>query len=439
MVRAPLARQQNAARRGSRPIDRARLTRSQLVEVVANARGHGVEVEVVVESVESADGGVVAVGGGGDGLFVFVILLRRESAVPFCVRSGVSTVISSRGGMPDEPWVVQGSAVARAAHGVQTARERGEIFRDVVRVVPEASLRRADVGVGVTRRSAREPGALEVRRVTGRVREVREAAHGVLQAAHRVRRAIDAGGERRCSALRGAETVVAGVRARPAADLALRGVVQRFDDRVNDFVHPRRGFRLDGVLDPEKRVVRAIRVRAVTRTAVERTVMPVADTVRAVETRARVVDIPGAVSSGSAPAQRRVRGHVPLDVVVRVPQAGHGEQNEKHHDRAYDHDRLLPTPAEPVVRGFLLAPHRGAVDGARSRRASERHERPRAVVWRGRRRSRRLDRLVGRRLCEGEVDVRSAQLPFGTVWREKRVLAAHARTEPSARRARSSR
>jgi hypothetical protein len=96
VVRAPLARQQNTARRGSRPIDRARLTRSQLVEVVANARD-GVEVEVV-ESVESADGGVVAVGGGGDGVFVFVILLRRESAVPFCVRSGVSTVISSWGG-----------------------------------------------------------------------------------------------------------------------------------------------------------------------------------------------------------------------------------------------------------------------------------------------------------------------------------------------------
>ena len=237
--------------------------------------------------------------------------------------------------MPDEPRVVQGSAVARAAHGVQTARERGEIFRDVVRVVPEASLRCADVlrriGVGVTRRSAREPRELEVRRVTGRVREVRETAHGVLQAAHRVRRALDAGGERRCSALRVAETVVAVVRARPAANPALRGVVQRFDNRVHDFVHPRLGFRLDGVVDgaPEKRVVRAIRVRAVTRTdamrrAVERTVMPVADTVRAVEARARVVDIPGGVSSGSAPAQRRVRGHVPLDVVVRVPQARHG-------------------------------------------------------------------------------------------------------------------
>ena len=81
VVRAPLARQQNAARRGGRPIDHARLTRSRLVEVVVNARD-GVEVEVVevVESVESADGGVVAGGnGGGDGMFVFVILRRRES------------------------------------------------------------------------------------------------------------------------------------------------------------------------------------------------------------------------------------------------------------------------------------------------------------------------------------------------------------------------
>ena len=280
--------------------------------------------------------------------------------------------------MPDEPRVE--GAVARAARGVQAALQLGQLRRRIVGV-PEA--RKPSAFAHVVQKGEPIGVTIEVRRVAGRVREVR-------QAARRLRRALGAG-EERCFGKRGVvrpSTVVA--RARAASPSVLRGVVQRVDDRVHDFVHPRLGCRLDGVVDgvPERRVVRAF--VAVPRTdAMRRAVVraiPIAETVRAVEpppgARAREVVRLGAMSPGPAPAQRRVRGHVPLDVVVRVPQACHGEHDKEHDDRPDDHDRLLAPPAEPVVHGFLLAPHRGRVDRTLSRRASshERPGRPRAVV-----------------------------------------------------------